>query len=137
MGILYYAHQPQGPHPSILSHFAFEDDAALSVDNDHFERRTALARLAWPDETHHFVGQSARNVLVAHRLRGSQGFVPDRRGEPGAGLLHFRSLFQVWARLGKSSIFHPSDPPRKTRGAHLAPLTSYTASYMARLSQAI
>jgi hypothetical protein len=88
MGILYDSRQPQGPHLSIFSHFAFEDDAALPVDNDHFERGTALARLAWPDKSHHFAGQSARDVLVARRLHGSREFVLDSSGEP-AVVLHF------------------------------------------------
>ena len=92
MGILHHGHQSHGPHLSVLAHSAFKYDRATTVDNEHLERRAALAEFAWPDKPHHFMSQSAGNVLVAHRRDGSQGFVLNRFAESAASVLHLLTL---------------------------------------------
>src|SRR6266478_4303680 len=82
-------------HLPALAHFAFEYHRPAPVDDDHLERWVALAGFAWPDETHHFVSQSAGDVPVVHGLNRFLPFVLDSCAEFAAGAFHFRSLFQI------------------------------------------
>ncbi len=122
----YPAHQSEGPHFTILAHVAFEYDSAVLVEDDHLERRTTLAGFAWPDETHHFVSQSASYVLAVHGLYCLQPFVLDPRVESTAGLFSFFNLSsKSRVRLGRGSTLHPSNLLRQTRGAQPVPRSSY------------
>src|SRR5712692_5414514 len=91
MRVLDLAGRSERTHLTALAHFAFEYYRAAPVDDDHLERWAALAGFAWPDETHHFVSHSARDVPVTHRLYRLLPLVLDPCAEPAASVFHFQS----------------------------------------------
>src|SRR5260370_26251695 len=139
MGVLDLAPRSERAHLPALTHFALKHHGTALVDDDHLERRAAPAGFAWPDETEHFVSQSAGDAPVAHGINGLLPLVLDRTAESAAVVFHFRFLFQVLGltrkKLDLSSKRPAPEDPRRPPPRALCPLYCRIAhSYIAQLS---